>query len=412
MVPSGVRSCDHPTMAATRPALTAVRAALVAPAVVLFLALLAAQAAVLVLTPILVEVARDFGVSTSTAGQVRTLTGLVAGVAALAFGRTLRGVALRDLLLGGAALLALGSLLSAAAPTFAVFVVAQIPIGVAVAVLVSAGAAAAGEWAQPDGRTRLLSSTLLGPPVAWVIGMPLVGIAAERSWRLGFLVFPLVASVVVALALSMCRKERLPAVRPLVRLRDLLGDPTVGGWALAELLASSAWAGTLVYAGALFVESFDASPTLTGFVLAGAAVAYLPGNLVASRILRARSALDVLPVISALGAAGMLAFGAVRPSTFVSALLFAALAFVMAARTLAGGVLGLEMAPERRLAVMGLRAAALQFGYLIGSAGGGVALVLGGYPALGALLGSLCAAAAAAYLLLRTRIPGRIAATA
>jgi MFS transporter, DHA1 family, inner membrane transport protein len=373
----------------------------VAPAVVLFLALLAAQAAVLVLTPILVEVARDFGVSTSAAGQVRTLTGLVAGVSALAFGRVFRGVALRDLLLGGAGLLALGSILSAVAPTFEVFVLAQVPIGVAVAVLVSAGAAAAGEWAAPGRQTRLLSSTLLGPPTAWVIGMPLVGIAAEKSWRLGFLVFPLFASLVVAAALSMCRKERLPEVRPLVRLRDLLGDPATGSWALAELFASSAWAGTLVYAGALFVETYDASPLLAGLVLAAGAVAYLPGNIVAERVLRKRSSLEVLPLIALVGGAGVVVFGAVRPSTAVSAVIFAALAFVMAARTLSGSVLGLELAPDRRLAVMGVRAAGLQFGYLVGSAAGGLALAAGGYPALGALLGALCLAAAATYVVLR-----------
>jgi DHA1 family inner membrane transport protein len=373
----------------------------VAPAVVLFLALLAAQAAVLVLTPILVDVARDFGVSTSAAGQVRTLTGLVAGVSALAFGRVFRGVALRDLLLGGTGLLALGSILSAVAPTFEVFVLAQVPIGVAVAVLVSAGAAAAGEWAAPGRQTRLLSSTLLGPPTAWVIGMPLVGIAAEKSWRLGFLVFPLFASVVVAAALSMCRKERLPEVRPLVRLRDLLGDPATGSWALAELLASSAWAGTLVYAGALFVETYDASPLLAGLVLAAGAVAYLPGNIVAERVLRRRSSLELLPLIALAGGAGVVVFGAVRPSTAVSAMIFAALAFVMAARTLSGSVLGLELAPDRRLAVMGVRAAGLQFGYLVGSAAGGLALAAGGYPALGALLGALCLAAAATYVVLR-----------
>ena len=372
-----------------------------APAVVLFLALLAAQAAVLVLTPILVDVARDFGVSTSAAGQVRTLTGLVAGVSALAFGRVFRGVALRDLLLGGTALLALGSILSAVAPTFEVFVLAQVPIGVAVAVLVSAGAAAAGEWAAPGRQTRLLSSTLLGPPTAWVIGMPLVGIAAEKSWRLGFLVFPLFASLVVAAALSMCRKERLPEVRPLVRLRDLLGDPATGSWALAELLASSAWAGTLVYAGALFVETYDASPLLAGLVLAAGAVAYLPGNIVAERVLRRRSSLELLPLIALAGGAGVVVFGSVRPSTAVSAVIFAALAFVMAARTLSGSVLGLELAPDRRLAVMGVRAAGLQFGYLVGSAAGGLALAAGGYPALGALLGALCLAAAATYVVLR-----------
>jgi predicted MFS family arabinose efflux permease len=373
----------------------------VAPTVVLFLSLLAAQAAVLVLTPILVDVADDFGVSTSAAGQVRTLTGLVAGVSALAFGRVFRGVALRDLLLGGAGLLAAGSVLSAVAPSFAVFVLAQIPVGVAIAVLVSAGAAAAGEWARPSGQTRLLSSTLLGPPTAWVIGMPLVGIAAEKSWRLGFLVFPLLASLVVAAALSMCRRERLPEVRPLVRLRELLSDPIVGGWALAELLASSAWAGTLVYAGALFVETYGASPLLTGVVLAAGAVAYLPGNLTAERLLRTRSALDLLPPILLLGAAGVVVFGVVRPSTTVSAVVFAALAFVMAARTLSGSVLGLELAPDKRLAVMGVRAAGLQFGYLVGSAAGGLALAAGGYPALGALLGALCVAAAAVYVWLR-----------
>ncbi|HSK16004.1 MAG TPA: hypothetical protein VK915_07525, partial [Gaiellaceae bacterium] len=82
--------------------LASARSAVTAPSLVLFLALLASQAGILVLTPILVEVARDFDVSTAVAGQLRTVTGLVAGVAALAFGRVARGVALRDLLLVGA----------------------------------------------------------------------------------------------------------------------------------------------------------------------------------------------------------------------------------------------------------------------------------------------------------------------
>ncbi len=86
--------------AATRPTL---RSRLTAPGVVLPLALLASQAGLLVLSPILVEVADDFGVSTAAAGQLRTVTGLVAGVAALLFGRVGRRVPLRDLMLAGAA---------------------------------------------------------------------------------------------------------------------------------------------------------------------------------------------------------------------------------------------------------------------------------------------------------------------
>jgi hypothetical protein len=45
------------------------------------------QAGILVLSPILVEVAREFGVSTATVGQLRMVTGLVAGSGALLLGR-------------------------------------------------------------------------------------------------------------------------------------------------------------------------------------------------------------------------------------------------------------------------------------------------------------------------------------
>ena len=77
----------------------------------------AAQAGAIALSPVLAEVASDFDVSTATAGQLRTVAGLVAGVTALALGRLAGRVGLRRQLLGGLVLLALGSLGSAAAPS-------------------------------------------------------------------------------------------------------------------------------------------------------------------------------------------------------------------------------------------------------------------------------------------------------
>jgi MFS transporter, DHA1 family, inner membrane transport protein len=369
---------------------------------VLLLCLLAGQAGVLVLTPILVEVARDFGVSTAAAGQLRTLTGLVAGVTALGLARVARGVALRDLLLAGAALLAFGSLLSAAAPKFWVFAAAQVPIGVAAALLVSAGAAAAAEWARPEERARVLSRTLMGPALAWVVGMPLVGLAAEWSWRLSFLVLPLVASIVAGGALSLCRRERLAAARPLVRLSTLLREPIIGAWAAAELLAASAWAGTLVYAGALLIETYGTSVALTGVILGGIAVAYLPGNALAAHLSGRMAPVLQLRLLTPAAAVGVLVFGAVKPSPLVSALALGAVGFVMGARTYAGGAFGLAAAPDRRLAVMGVRAASLQFGYLVGASAGGLALLGGGYAALGVMFAVLLAAAAVPYYVLAT----------
>jgi hypothetical protein len=53
------------------------------PSVVLFACLFASQSGMLVLSPILVDVAREFGVSTATAGQLRSISGATGGVTAL-----------------------------------------------------------------------------------------------------------------------------------------------------------------------------------------------------------------------------------------------------------------------------------------------------------------------------------------
>ena len=376
------------------------RRRLTQPGVVLPLALLAGQAGLLVLSPILVEVADDFEISTAAAGQLRTVTGLIAGATALAFGRLGRGVPLRDLMLVGAGMLATGSLLSAAAPTFVVLAVAQVLIGLAVAVLISAGAAAAGEWTAPEDRSRVLARTLMGPALAWVVGMPLVGLVAETSWRLAFLVLPLVAAVVVGFALLLCKREVLPEARPLVRVRDLLQERTLRLWAIAELLVMSAWVGTLVYSGALFIETYGTSVAATGLILGLVAVAYLPGNYLAARA--GIAPLTLLRWATLAAALALLLFGVVRESVGVSVLILAVTAFVSAARTFAGGAFGLA-ASEHRLAVMGIRASANQFGYLVGAAAGGFALVVGGYSLLGVVFAGFLASAAVLYLRLGRR---------
>lgn len=386
--------------AALRGRLRAVRRFLVAPSVALFLCLFASQAGVLVLSPVLVEIAGDFGTSTAAVGQLRAITGLVAGVTALVLGRFAGRAALRDLLIGGATLLAVGSLLSAVAPTFWFLGVAQIPIGVGIAVLLSAGVAGAGEWAPPGERVHVLSWALVGPPVAWIVGMPVIGVVAEQSWRLAFVAMPLAASALALLALALCA-----AGPPVSRVAGtevirLVRERMVGAWALGELLAFSAWTGILVYAGALFIESYDASTTTTGLVLAAGAVAYVPGNMLARRFVE-RSTRTILISFALASAAAALVFGAWRPALAASACVFAVLGFLGGGRTLAGSMFGLDATGDRKLAVMSLRAAAVQFGYLIGAAVGGIALTVAGYAALGLVFAVLFAAAVVPHLVVR-----------
>jgi DHA1 family inner membrane transport protein len=368
----------------------------VAVGVALFLCLFAAQAGLIVLTPVLSEVADDLGVSTAAAGQLRTVSGLTAGLAAVLLGTVGRGVSLRRLLAGGAAGLALASIVSAAAPSFAVLALGQALLGVSVSALLVGGTVAAAEWVPREHRTRVLAWALVGPPAAWIVGMPLIGAIGEINWRWTWLALPLGAAFVAGVAVALRPESQRSAESE--SLTSALRDPSTARWVLGELLANSAWIGALVFSGALFTESYGASSIVTGIVLAAGAVAYVAGNVYFRRVVACRAHI-LLVRLSFVLALGVALFGIVRPALPVSSGLFAATAFVAGGRTLIGSAVGLEAVPERRLAVMGARAAAAQLGYFLGSAAAGGALTAAGYPGFGLALASLFLVSALPFLI-------------
>jgi predicted MFS family arabinose efflux permease len=224
--------------------------------------------------------------------------------------------------------------------------------------------------------------------------MPLIGRLGDASWRYGCVSLPVAAAVAAALAAARA-PGCTPGVRESAGIGTALGDPDVKRWALGELAANSAWIGVLVYAGALFEESYGSSPTATGSILAVAAAAFLAGNLAFRRAASRESRRPLIALALALSVLVPL-LGAARPSWPVSAVLLAAISFLSGGRTLLGSAHGLRSAPHRRVAAMSARAAANQFGYFVGGAVGGAALSLSGYVGLGAVLGLLFVVAAAA----------------
>jgi DHA1 family inner membrane transport protein len=360
---------------------------------ILFVCMFAAQAGLIALAPVLALAASDLGVSTATAGQLRTMSGLAAGITALALVRVGARTSLRRQLVLGAALLAVASLASAAAPSFSMLAAAQLLVGVAIAILVTAGTAAAADWVPEEQRARVLSWALIGNPAAWIVGMPTIGLVGEVSWRYGWLALTLPAAIAAAYAATRgpeCRAEE--AVR--VGVLAVLADRHLAPWALGELLANSAWIGLLVYAGALFADSYGTSTMAIGVVLASAAAAFVAGNLAFRRRAEGDLRQPLIGLALAMGAIVPLV-GTIRPGPSVSVVLLDAAAFFGGARTLLGNAYGLQAAPERRLAAMAARAAANQFGYFVGSAVAGAALAFGGYPGLGVVLGLFFVGAAA-----------------
>jgi predicted MFS family arabinose efflux permease len=364
--------------------------------VTLMTALAASQAALVVLNPLLPDVARELDVSVASAGQLRTVSGFAAGVAALAVGLLATRVGLRELMLGAIATLACGSVVSALAPDLAVLIAAQTVAGLGIGVSYSAAVAATAEWSTAANRSRVLAVTLLGPPLAWIVGMPLVGLVGEISWRLAWIVVP-VSMAVVAIGLLL-RRSTTPPAREQAGLRLVLSQPGVKRWSIGELFAFSGWAGALVYVGALLVESYDLSIAATGLALGFGALVYVPGNFLFRRWvdLHGRTLLVALAISAAVTVALL---GAWRPSLWVSLVLFSLLCFIAGGRTLAGSARGLGLAQELRLGVTGVRTAAIQSGYFVGAAVGGIALATGGYALLGAAFAGLFVAAAIPHLL-------------
>src|SRR5262245_5990964 len=250
---------------------------------ILFLCLFASQAGAIALAPVLTEVARDFDISTGVAGQLRTIAGLVAGVTALTLSRLADRVGLGRQLLAGSILLAIGSVASAAAPSIGLLAAAQVPVGAGIAILTTAGTLAAAEWVPREQRAATLSWALNGQPAAWIVGMPLLGAAGERSWRYAWLLFPLAAALVAAAAVAR-RSSGPPAQTAPARIQAALEAPALRRWLATEVLANTAWAATLVYAGSLFVESYGTSTATTGVALAIGAGAYVWGNLTFRRL--------------------------------------------------------------------------------------------------------------------------------
>lgn len=364
-----------------------VAAALGSPGSVLFLALFASQAGVLVLSPILSDVAADLGVSVALAGQLRILAAPLAAVAALAAGRALTRTSPRALLAAGAALLALGSIASAAAPTFVLLALAQVPMWAGIATLIAAGVAASAAWSAPGERTRIVARMFAGPPAAWIVGMPVIGLVAETHWRLAFVALPLPAALLAGLALA-ARPPDAPIARADTSLRRFLGRAEPRRWALGELATNSAWAGSLVFGGALFTEVYELPSTATGLVLAGIATGYLAGNQLAGRSEPGRARRAMLDLTLAAAVAGALTW-AFTPGVAVTAVLFAATGALVASRTIASTVYGFSIAGDHGREVGAVRAVTTQLGYLLGSLVGGTTLALGGFAALSVAFGGL-----------------------
>ncbi|MDQ4048863.1 MAG: MFS transporter [Actinomycetota bacterium] len=358
----------------------------------LVLATTATQASIVVLAPLVVEIGRDLGASVSAVGLARSVLSGTAVAVSLAVGPLIDRLGIRPLLGAGAAGAMAGALLSATAPSLALFYAAHLVTGAGVACLLSAGFAGVASSFQAGDVPWAMGYVVGAQSVAWIVGNPIIGMLAEAgSWRLSYVVPAAISLAALVGGLSAPSTPRVRGAEGtsgsvLDGLAAVFRDRSARRWTIAELVAYSAWTAELTYAGAFYIQTYAVEETAVGLLLAAGSVVFLTASLSTAsltRLLGRRS----LVVACALGMGAMLVpVLNVTPSVWFTLGAFCLMGAFAGVRSAGSSALGLGQLPERPGSMMGARTASAQLGYMVGAAGGGLVLAVWDFGILGFVL--------------------------
>ena len=387
--------------------MTARRARLLLP---LVLATIATQATLFTLVPLVVAIGDDLDASVSAVGQARSILSVTAVLASLLVGPAIDRIGVRPLVLGGAALGAVGAAGAAAAPSLLVFFAAQVPLGGAVACLLTAGFAGVAAYFQEHDGPWAMGYVVGAQSIAWIAGNPLIGLLEGAfSWRAGYVV-PAVACACAALA-ALGAPRGLPRRREGWRpgaagLRAVLDDRSARSWTIAELVAYAAWSAELTYAGAFYIQTYGLEETTVGLLLAIGPFAFIAATLRTARLAERIPRPWLVAWSALLMGATLCLFLNVTPSPAFSVSVIVFVAVFAGLRSTGASSLGLDQLPAQPGSMMAARTAAAQLGYMIGAVLGGAVLALADFGTLGFVL--FAGMGASALLFLRVSDPAPV----
>ena len=252
-----------------------------------------------VVGPLLLRIAADYDVALSAAAATASWYFLCYGLSPPLWGMSSDRLGRVPTMRLTLALAALAAVVSAAAPSLALLVVARAVTGACMAAVVPAGLIYIGDVVPYSRRQRTLTdlnaAVALGITAATVLSGLL---AAAVSWRAAFLLPSLSAAVLVVVLRRLPEPARAPGrpggVRTVLRHR----------WGLAvlalALVEGSALLGLLAYL-APALESTGSSPTAAGAVVG----LYGVGLLLASRVVKRLAGRTPPVVFLAAGATGL-----------------------------------------------------------------------------------------------------------
>ncbi len=354
---------------------------------VLALTVFATISSILIVPPLLVEIATDLEISVAVAGQLATatfaawaVTGVSAGPLSDSFGR--RPVALVTL-----AVLSVSMLGCAIAPNLETLFVLRVLAGFGGGVIPPNIVGSVADVISPARRATAVAALLSIQGFASAIGVPIVALLADvGGWQLAFIVYGgiLVAAFLANLLwLPGDRGQRVRNFAYLSRYKSLVSLRFFRVAVAVNLSQRIAFWGTISFFAAYLINTFDLSVGFVALPLAIAALGQMAGNYGASFAANLRHRALIIAVCSVAGGAfGLLVFSVemglwatVATATVSTGLLSVTFPILIAAST--------EYSGESKATGVGLMGFSNQAGGMLGAAIAGTLLANIGYEAIG-----------------------------
>lgn len=164
----------------------------------------------LVIAGLLPDIAESFALSPTTISYSISIYSIVVAVAVPGVALVLPRLASRDLVRGGALLLGIGTAMTAAAPTFSVFIAGRVIAALGAAALLPATSAVGARLVPPERRGLAIAAVAAGFTVAPALGAPLGTLVGSlTSWPV-----PLWAMAVLGLLVAYAVGIVIPTASP------------------------------------------------------------------------------------------------------------------------------------------------------------------------------------------------------
>jgi len=343
----------------------------------------------LVMSPVLEPLAREFGISTGTAGLVVAAYGAPGIAVAVLAGPYSDRIGRKPFLVFGPAIMGISTLAAAFAPTFGLIILARICSGVGAAVIFPNANATIADTFPFRERGRAIAAVIGMNTMASVAGVPIAGIVSEAtSWRISVAIvggLSLLAALVVLLRLPyaqpMNREARIRALYALI-IRDRSAIAIIA----SSFLGALYWFTWATYLVVFFQRTFALSEGAASTVALTQGLGVIIGSQIGGRLGDRFGHRRIVAGAIVISASLLFLQTNLPLPLAVTALLNLLLSAVIGARFATNNALMTEQVPEARGTMLAISGSVASLAIVVGATVGG--LVVDG-PGFG-LLGALC----------------------